>query len=247
MEQMTWEEIEKSIMEQCILIIPIGSIEQHGPHLPLATDLLNVLRLANLLTEKIKAVIAPPIYYTYTKPMQNFPGTVSINGTTLIKFIKEVSLEFIRQGFQNLLFLNGHFENFAFLKEGVSLAVESCGVEAAKCVIVNWWDLIPEKVLADIFLGEWAGWEGVHASFAETSLALALNSELVRTEKIVDDQPEERLAYSVLPIPSKSLPKSGIFSKTTTSSKEKGNKLKEVVIRELLNLIQKEFSNTPRK
>lgn len=97
-------------------------------------------------------------------------------------------------------------------------------------------------VAREIIPGEWQGWEGVHASFAETSLALALKPELVRTDRIVDDQPEERLPYEVFPVQSDRLPRTGVMSKTKGSSKDIGERLKNEAVNKLLWLIQKEFS-----
>jgi len=242
LEEMTWEEVKKSIQEGCLLIVPIGSIEQHGPHLPVATDLYSVHEIAKEISGKVNALVAPPIYYGYAKSMRAFPGTVSIEGNTLVVLVRDIVKEFIRQGFNKILVVSGHYENQPFINEAVEIAIEEHPTSDNKVVVTNWWDLIPTHVARDIIPGEWQGWEGVHASLAETSLALVLKPELVRTDRIVDDQPEERLPYEVFPVQSDRLPRTGVMSRTKSSSKGIGERLKNEVVNKLLWLIQKEFS-----
>lgn len=243
LEKMTWEEIAEQISRCTPLILPVGSIEQHGPHLPLATDLYSVLEISKLISDKIDLVIAPPLYYTYTKSMRSFVGTTSIEGNTLTLLIRDLIKEFLRQGFKKILVLNGHYENTAFLEEGTYLALEHCSKNDAKIVLTTWWDLIPEKALKEIFTDAWEGWSGVHASFPETSLAMALNPSIVRRDKILDDKPEENKPYTVLPTPVKRIPKSGIFGKTINSSEIHGERLKYEVLEQLTLLIEKEFND----
>jgi creatinine amidohydrolase len=240
LEEMTWEEIGRCIEAGYVLFIPIGSLEQHGPHLPVATDVFSVLGLAKKLAEEIDIVIAPPMYYTYAKPMRGFPGTVSIEGSTLMLFLCDVVREFVRQGFKRIVFFSGHYENLAFIQEGIQVALEGT-TRSTKIIVTTWWDLVPEAVLKEIFDANWQGWGGVHASLAETALAMALNPGHVRVDRIVDDSPEERFPYDVFPIPPQRLPKTGVFSKTTPATAETGAKLRDAVLRAVRALLVREF------
>jgi len=241
-EEMTWQEVEKSIEQQQVLIIPIGSIEQHGPHLPLTTDLNSVLGISKLVAQEIEVVVAPPLYYTYTRASDAYPGTVSIEASTLITLIRDIVADFIRQGFHKILLLSGHYENLPFLQAGVEVGMRDGRPSNAKVVIAPWWELIPEEVVKQIYPGEWDGWAGTHASLVETSLAMTLKPELVRTDQIVDDEPPERVPYDIFPMPLDRLPKSGVYATTSGSSKELGDQLKEVVVAGVIRLIDKEFN-----
>jgi len=87
MENMTWLDVKQAVEEEKVLIIIVGSIEQHGPHLPINTDLVIPYEIAKRVTENSSSLVAPPLTYGYkSKPRsgggESFPGTVSLNGDT---------------------------------------------------------------------------------------------------------------------------------------------------------------------
>lgn len=247
MSEATWEDIEKFIKEDYVLILVVGSLEQHGPHLPLGTDVFIPLEISRILAEKVYAVIAPPIYFSYySQPRSGggrfFPGSVGIGGNTLICTIKEVVGEFIRQGFNKMLILNGHYENSLFLGEGVGKALETAAKRDAKVVVANWWDIIPETVVQDVYQGKFPGWDVEHASLAETSLMQVLKPEMVRVEKLMDDKPVRRVSYEIFPPPLDIVPKSGVLWKATLASKIKGEMLLNAIIKNLLEILKIELN-----
>lgn len=243
----TWQDIEKFIEENYILILVVGSLEQHGPHLPLGTDVFIPLEIGKILAEKVYAVIAPPIYFSYYSLPRSgggrfFPGSVGIGGNTLICTIKEVVGEFVRQGFNRILILNGHYENSLFLGEGVEKALEMAAKRDVKVVIVNWWDMIPEKVIQDVYQEKFPGWDVEHASLAETSLMQVLKPDMVRAEKIMDGIPSRRISYEIFPPPLDVVPKSGVLWKATLASKTKGEMLLNAIIKNLLEILKVELN-----
>ena len=103
-DRLTWQQLQNN--RDGIVIIPAGSVEQHGPHLPIGTDTFIAESLAEKIAEKIqdkKLIIAPSIFYTYAKLNSNYPGTVNLDGNTLINFGYNLSSEFFRQGFLKCL------------------------------------------------------------------------------------------------------------------------------------------------
>lgn len=242
----TWPDLEKFVRKDYVLILVVGSLEQHGPHLPLGTDVFIPLEISKILAEKVYAVIAPPLYFSYySQPRSGggrfFPGSIGISGNTLICIIKEIIEEFIKQGFSRILILNGHYENSLFLGEGVEKAIEAAK-RNVKVVIVNWWDIIPEAVIKNVYQGKFPGWDVEHASLAETSLMQVLKPELVRTEKIIDDEPVRRVSYEILPAPPDIVPKSGVLWKATLASKTKGEILLNAIIANLLEILKVELN-----
>ena len=102
-EELSWFQYKEQIDQNKILIIPIGATEQHGPHLPLGVDAMLATSFARVLAEQIGAVVAPTINYGYKSlPMSGggpfFPGTIDLNGTTLINLVKDIVVEFARDG-----------------------------------------------------------------------------------------------------------------------------------------------------
>ena len=96
-EHMTWEEYRGEVGQR-IIILPVGSLEQHGPHLPLNTDAVISRELALMAAEELEAMVLPSIVYGYKSQGggQLFPGTTSLDGTTLINLMLDILRETYR-------------------------------------------------------------------------------------------------------------------------------------------------------
>ena len=97
METMTFPEIEEAVLKKSLALFPIGTIEEHGPHLPLNTDALGALVLAELTRRNLErlaipAVITPPYLFGYTNIAAEFPGTMGVRPETLTSIIVDLSL-----------------------------------------------------------------------------------------------------------------------------------------------------------
>jgi len=240
---LTWKEVEELDRSRTILLLPVGSIEQHGPHLPLDTDTITALYLAEKLVDISKGfnlIIAAPLRYTYAKPSTVFPGTISIGGETLIRLTRDVLRSFIEQNFKRILIINSHMENTDFLIEGIALCLEE--TDSTKIVLANWWELIDESDLKVIFGKDWKGWMDEHAALVETSLMMFMAPELVRQKKIVDDQRKSPFEFRVFPWDIANYPPSGVFSRTSGASRERGERLIKLVLKELNKLIGMQFT-----
>src|SRR5271165_1575743 len=105
-----------------ILLVPVGAVEQHGPHLPLTVDTEIPVRIASLLAERLNVIVAPAIPYGARSLPQSggghsFPGTINIRGSVLTDYLKDVVAGYIASGFRSIVILNGHFENESFIFE----------------------------------------------------------------------------------------------------------------------------------
>ena len=179
---MTWPEVEEAARRSRVVVIPTGSIEQHGPHLPVDTD----TRLATTICERavaeladeIGAVLAPTIPFGASTLHTRFPGTIDIGTDLFIALAVRVGKELIRSGFDRLLFLNGHGGNHAPLL----VAAEHLHDAGARVVAVtNHWTLAAQ----DINAWRRSAPGGIsHAGELETSLYLAIDETAVRTDRI---------------------------------------------------------------
>jgi len=243
-ERMTWKEIEKAQLEEYIVGIVIGSTEQHGPHLPLCTDVYIPLGIAEKVASKVNMIIAPPITYGYYSQVRSggggekFPGTTSLRSSTLVQLMTDVTEAFMKHGFKRFLILSGHYENSQLVAESVQEAMKSQSGDI-RTLLVNYWELIPEEILNRVFGSDFPGWEIEHAGVAETSMMMALKPELVRNELIQDDTSTRRLAYDIIPPPTDIIPKSGIPWKASPATKEKG----ELLIRAAVDKIYEAINN----
>jgi creatinine amidohydrolase len=116
LEHMTSPDVKEAAEKGLVAILPVGSLEVHGPHMPTGTDSITAHEIARRASEKEEAVVLPPLYYAYVPENRHFPGTVSLTAKTLLTLLEEVCDEASRNGFKKILIINGHGGNNALLK-----------------------------------------------------------------------------------------------------------------------------------
>lgn len=232
-EELTWQEYASKIADS-IAILPVGAVEQHGAHMPLNVDIVIATSFANRIAVELDALVLPVIAYGYkshptTGGGQDFPGTTSLSGTTLIRLVFDVLSETYRHGCRRFLIVNGHLENIAYLVEAMDLFLKQS--PHAKVMAAAWWDLASEELRDQIALD--AGierWEDDHAAMTETSLMLHFAPELVRSEAMIDDKPERRVRYTIFPTPSDLRTRTGLMYKVEKATAEIGEQLANQII-----------------
>ena len=113
--EMTWEEARDLDRARTVAILPVGAIEAHGPHLPLATDVVIALAMARagaraLERRGVGAVILPPLPYTAAPFAAGFAGTISVGSGTAAALLLDLAREMTRQGFRALAIANAHLD-----------------------------------------------------------------------------------------------------------------------------------------
>lgn len=147
----------------------------------------------------------PTLCYGYkSKPLSGggplFPGTIDLNGKTVIDLVYDVLMELVRDGFTKIFIMNAHFENEAFVVEAMDLVNRETN-GAATIVESNWWDPMPEDVIDKVFDEvPFPGWAFEHAAVTETSLMMYFAPELVHFERAVEAPPTVALPYFRYPL-----------------------------------------------
>ncbi|MFI5450396.1 MAG: creatininase [Candidatus Bathyarchaeia archaeon] len=247
LERMTWKETQQAVSEGYALALIIGSTEQHGPHLPLGTDVYIPLGIAERVASRVNVIIAPPITYGYYSQVRSggggerFPGTTSVRSSTLVALTTDIMEASIRHGFRKFMILTGHYENSQLVQEGVQNAMRSSGQNDLRTVAVNWWELIPTKTLNEIYENDFPGWEVEHAAIAETSIMMFLKPELIRTDQIRDYPLPTRLDYDIIPATDEVIPKSGVPWKLSPASKQKGELLVRVAVDRITEIVKRDL------
>jgi creatinine amidohydrolase len=245
-EHMTWKEYQEKIRKS-VVILPMGSLEQHGPHLPLCVDVVIPSNFARMVAGKVNAMVLPPLTYGYkSQPTSGggplFPGTTSLDGNTLIHMVLDILRDTYRHGGRKFLLINGHYENVAFATEAVDLFLREVKDKDVKVLILNWWDQVPDDLIPELFAGAgFPGWDTEHAAITETSLMLLFAPDLVRKDKIIDDQANRIPKYAIFPPSRDIIPASGVLYKATYASLEKGEKLATRVTDTIVKIIKQEF------
>ena len=229
MNQLSWVDYEARLKrDQPAILLPVGALEQHGPHLPLGTDGMLSSAVAADAAARIGALVAPGLSYGYkSQPKcgggQHFCGTTSVDAATMIGSVRDAVREFARHGATKLVIVNGHYENQWFITEGIDLGLRDVGGSTALQVMrLEYWDFLSETTLATVFPDGFPGFALEHAAVIETSLMLHYHPSLVRLDLIPEEPPVDFPPYDVYPTRKHWVPLSGVLSSARGSSADKG-------------------------
>jgi len=247
LEEMSWPEVKEAVEADSTVIIPVGQIEEHGPHLPLNTDSTIVTEIAKRAAQrasgKIRAVVMPTIDIGYSQAdVMKFPGTLTLKPETFVAVVIEVCECLIQHGFKKIVILNGHGHNPAPLEVAVRHIRDDTGVAVA--LIPMYWSLAAEE-LSKIRKSKLGGI--YHACELETSLQLLIQPHLVDMSKAKKETlkiPSEFLARDGLLsgkvfLSSWALTRTthGILGDPTVASKESGKKFMGAIVKRLADFL----------
>ena len=171
LEHLTWPHAEEYFKQSDMVMLPIGSIECHGRHLPLGTDTLIPNKIVELVEAKSDILIAPTIPYGACQSLADYPGTINIDFEVLYQFLTQVVQNLYNHGARKILILNGHGGNIKVI-ERVGLDFEKKG---AMVVMLNWWLMAWDMNPA---------WKGGHGGGEETAGVMAVDPSLIVREEI---------------------------------------------------------------
>jgi len=238
--EMTPSEIVDALKETGTVVIPIGTVEQHGAHLPVATDTLIPIRVAELVAEKARVLVAPPVFYGNSLSMMDMKGVFTIKPETLASLLLDLCRSFARQGFKNIVFVNGHGGNTQVLSFiGQRARIET----SARIVRIDWWMVASEEI------SQICEKEVAHADEGETSMMLACRPDLVDISKGVKDETADKLAQEMTGGKPKNMPyvatrfqtwsKTGVMGDATKASTEKGEKILQAVVKNIVGFLNR--------
>jgi creatinine amidohydrolase len=175
--QMTWVEVEQALTHTDAIIIPLGSIEQHGRHLPLGTDTYEAVETAKLIAQKADVLVAPVVTAGLSPHHMGFPGTITLSPETFEAVVFETAQSLIRHGFRKILIFNGHGGNnvsVANIIQKINQTTRAAAFDLGRIEIARQEPLYPP-----------IPWD-VHAGVEETSMMLYLAGSLVDMSKAVN-------------------------------------------------------------
>jgi len=108
LNELTWQDVEEYLKKDDILIVPVGSTEQHGPGAPLGLDTYAAIALAEDSAKNAHVLSTPPLWFGDSSHHLKFPGTISIRTETLIELTKDILRSALKNGFKKILIINGH-------------------------------------------------------------------------------------------------------------------------------------------
>ncbi|MBN2336162.1 creatininase family protein [Candidatus Bathyarchaeota archaeon] len=231
-DELSWPEV-KDTSKDLVVVLPVGTLEDHGHHLPINTDVVIVESICRKSVEKIpgEALLMPTQVHGYSPHHMDFPGPITIQGQHFMDYMGDIVSSLAHHGFKRVLMVNGHGSNSPWLEVTARKAIVDN--PEILCATTNWW-AIPEvaesvKVLRDSGRGGTS-----HACELETSLMLALRPDLVNMDKAVKDISYQTSSYfppldfyhpagpvRIMPYWS-TLSETGVMGDPTSATREKG-------------------------
>ncbi|BBP00541.1 creatininase [Sulfuriferula nivalis] len=246
--RITWTAYQKHLTREPIIFLPVGALEQHGPHLPMGCDAIFSEEVSLRVAEALNGLVLPPLTYGYKSQARSgggqlFPGTTSLDGQTLTSMVQDILREVARHGVKRVAVINGHVENQWFLTEGIDLALREAKSNGNQMQIVRceYWNFTPQDVLESLFEGAFPGVDLEHAALIETSMMLALYPSFVDLDNLPVDAYGQFPNYDSYPQNGHGVPASGVLAPASQSSAEKGNLLINSTVNAMVSALQNEF------
>jgi creatinine amidohydrolase len=234
-DELTMNDVEKAAKSGTVVIFPVGSVEEHGKHLPLCTDSLQPEFVALEVAKRTSSLVLPPLRYGVCSSTRNFPGTLSINFSSLYGITLDILNELIRNGFGKILILSGHAGqlHMAALRlaaEKVVLRNEAANVEGKVRIMV-----LSDYDFAYDLRGKSVSEKDGHGGAIEASRIMAIKPSAVKgIGKKSFTQPPR---FEVIAHPENYFP-TGTIGDPAEASASKGQEINSYIIEQVVKLVQ---------
>jgi len=234
----TTEEIKNLAKEHLVVLLPVGVIEQHGPHLPVDTDSRIAEAIAKRVEKKApdKIMLLPLFFYGVTS---NYPGSITIGDQAFKQALIQIGKSILSEGFKKIFFLNGHGGNQSYVEDVVTDLNTEFPYAATIPLYLS--GKRGRQALRKVGFKYWIR----HADEIETSIMLAIDEKSVRKDKIIDEvgilktsdyKPfDEGILKLYLPWEYET--KSGVYGEPSKATKEIGEFLLDEAANELIDII----------
>ena len=186
-ERLTWPEVRRAAGQDRVALVPVATLEDHGPHLPVDTDLRIVSEICERAAARApdRVVLLPAIPHGYDPHHMDFPGAITIGWDTFVRYCSDVGRSLAHHGFRRMLFLNGHGSNQNLVETAARLVmVDRPEVLAAAAFYLA----SPQAFEVIDRVRESTRGGMAHACELETSIYLAIDPEAVAMELAVDER-----------------------------------------------------------
>lgn len=237
--ELTWPQARRRLAESSVALLPVGAVEQHGPHLPLDIDAWDAAHLCEEVAKAAagpKPLVLPLLPYGVSYHHRDFPGTISVGPDTLARMVHEIGMCIASQGIEKLLIVNGHGGNGPAL----AFAAQLINRDAHIFTAVDTGETSDAEISALV-----ESQADAHAGEFETSTALATRPHLVYLEHARPDVPlfdspfldfdsDTAVEWHVH---TKRISDSGVLGDPTLATAEKGREMWAIQIRNLTRLV----------
>jgi len=184
LQEMSWLDVKEYLKDNGMVIIPLGSTEQHGKHMPLGTDYYEAFGMSRIISERTGVIVAPVLFVGYSEYHSGFPGTLSLKPETMEQVVYESAEMLMKYGFRRFMFFNYHGGNNIVQQRIIHRINHNT---EATAIAIGIGGSIQKSENGEFF--DW------HAGKSETSIMLYLKPELVKMQRA--EKPEIRMTPQV--------------------------------------------------
>ena len=229
LEEMTMTEFRRNLKKTKTMILPYGTVEEHGRHLPLSTDTMIAEECLRRVSAKKRVFLAPPIHYGVCTTTRMHPGTISIRPRTLRMLTRDIVTDAYRKGIRNFLLVSGHGGglHMSAIKEVAEELVEE--FDNIRIAVLSPWDIL-WKEISDLAETK----NDSHAGEIETSIILAIRPDLVkgRSKEEYPRFPKPIVVRNKL-----KYWKGGVWGNPEKATPDKGERVIEMVVERIVEII----------
>jgi creatinine amidohydrolase len=236
---LTKDEFADALSQGRWLLLPFGTMEAHGPHLPLGTDLMQADHICAAVAARINGIVAPGFPYGVCRTFRNFPGTISLTSGTFAACVRELIAEYARHGGRKFALISGHAEP-AHLEALREAALPLVNADPGVIILV----IGPYDFLDPV--RREAGLQGAdgHAGSIETSGMLVVAEDTVRTDRIPKVTRPRLSRFRVLANPEAEFP-TGVRGDTSKVSRELGERTMNHIVMEIVRVLERVERGAP--
>src|SRR5919199_1295026 len=231
----TWTEVEAYLEQSSGIILPVGSTEQHGPTGLIGTDAICAEAIAKGVGEATNALVGPTINVGMALHHTGFPGTISLQPSTLIQLIRDYLTSLTRAGFTKFFFINGHGGNIATLKAAFAesyahlVDLNLPNGSQVQCRLANWFMCNSVYKLAKTLYGEQ---EGSHATPSEVALTQYVYPDAIKQAPLSLEVASGHPIYGAADF-RRRYPDGRMGSNPALATPEQGKQFYELAVKEL--------------
>lgn len=228
-EEVVGFEVADLASRYALAIVPLGSLEFHGPHNPLGSDSIIISGIADRVAVRTNALLFPTVSFTQCPAhTAHFRGTISIRPEVMTMYFADVLRNILHLGFQRVFLLNGHDGNIGPGRGAIAEVADE--VSDSALLFASWWEFLSSKMMKSLAIFEQANGGHGHGGPLETSAVASFRPDLIHLEKAPDLPEPPDLAGGSPYFLQKSVAKDwpGYSGHVSEASAEKGRKLVKI-------------------
>lgn len=245
--EISWDAYERRVRAGAMVLVPVGANEQHGHHMSLGTDTVEVLAACKEAARHVDALIAPAIPFGYISQTRSaggnhWPGNIALEGDTLVAVVRDVLRALIQHGVEKIAVIDAHYENGWFLIQACEQVSREIRGTSVRIVRLMCWDAVSpatwaelQKVTGPLDLSL------AHAGVLETATMLHAAPAQVAMELVADDKYIQFPPYDIFPQDPNSVPQIGPLSSPRGSTPELGRLILEDMGSGMARLLSEAF------